>query len=119
MIEQLICNEQQRAEHVSTPAQLRFSLPHEALIHFCREYRVKKLSLFGSILRNDFTPKSDIDVLIEFELGHDPTYFTVVEMEEKLSRMLGGRKIDLKTAQELSQHLRPQVLKEAEVVYAA
>ncbi len=84
---------------------------------FCRRHHIQKLAFFGSVLRTDFGPESDVDVLVEFEPGHVPglAFFT---MESELSE-IRGRKVDLNTSQFLSRYFRNQVLAEAEVQYAA
>jgi predicted nucleotidyltransferase len=85
---------------------------------FCERHHIRKLSLFGSVLRSDFRPESDIDVLVEFEPGQVPGHFGMAQMEEELSRVLGGRPVDLRTPQELSRYFREQVLETAKVQYA-
>lgn len=95
----------------------RFTLSKREIAKFCRKYHIKKLALFGSILRQDFRPDSDIDVLVEFEPGHVPG-FGIVAIEQELSKM-AGRKVDLRTPGDLSRYFREQVVKEAEVRYAA
>lgn len=95
------------------------SVDRERLADFCRKYHVRRLALFGSVLRADFRPDSDVDVLVEFEPGHVPGLFTMVRMEQELGRLFGGRKVDLRTPQELSLYFRDQVLAEAEVQYEA
>ena len=70
------------------------------------------------MLREDFGPESDIDVLVEFEPGHVPGFFRLFDMEEELSSMLGGRKVDMRTPQDLSRYFREEVLASAEVQYA-
>ncbi|MEN6400680.1 MAG: nucleotidyltransferase family protein [Armatimonadia bacterium] len=94
------------------------ALPRERLAEFCRRHHVKRLSLFGSILRDDFTAASDVDVLVEFEAGHTVDFFTLFDMEEELSDMLGGRRVEINTPPSLSQFFRDEVLTEAEVQYA-
>ena len=94
------------------------SLPDDRIADFCRRHHVRKLSLFGSVLREDFTPDSDVDVLVEFEPGRTPGYFRLFDMEEELSSMGGSRKVDLRTPQGLSCYFRDEVLAEAQVVYA-
>jgi len=93
--------------------------PVETLAEFCARFHVRKLSLFGSVLRNDFSPNSDIDVLVEFHPGHVPGFFRLLEMEEELTRLFGGRKVDLRTPQDLSRYFRDEVLALAEVQYAS
>ena len=85
----------------------------------CRRHHVRKLSLFGSVLRSDFGPQSDIDVLVEFDPQHIPGFFRLSEMEIELSRLFDGRRVDLRTPQDLSRYIRADVLAQAEVQYAA
>jgi predicted nucleotidyltransferase len=89
------------------------SFDRERLSAFCFRRGVRKLSLFGSILRDDFRPESDIDVLIEFLPGRRVTLLDMVDMEEELSDILGGRKVDLRTPGDLHQRFRDTVLHEA------
>ena len=90
-------------------------IPQERVADFCRRHHIRKLSLFGSILRSDFRPESDIDVLVEFEPGHTPG-LAFFGMQEELSDIL-GRKVDLHTPGFLSKYFRDQVLTEAEDQY--
>jgi uncharacterized protein len=83
---------------------------------FCRRNHIRKLAFFGSVLRNDFRPESDVDVLVEFEPGHVPG-LAFLSMEEELSKIL-GRKVDLNTPGFLSPYFRDRVVAEAEVQYA-
>jgi uncharacterized protein len=94
------------------------ALPDDRLAEFCRRNHIAKLSLFGSVLREDFQPDSDVDVLVEFEEGHTPGFLGLARMEEELSEMLGGRKVDLRTPQDLSRYFREEVLNSAAVQYA-
>ena len=82
---------------------------------FCRANHIRKLSFFGSVLRDDFGPHSDIDVLVEFEPGHVPGLFRLTGMELALSSILGGRKVDINTVNGLSPYFRQEVLQEAQV----
>ena len=75
--------------------------------------------LFGSILGKDFNDQSDIDILIEFEKERKPNLFEMVVLEQELSTLLNGKKIDLKTKNEISHYFRDEVLKEAHTLYAA
>ncbi len=84
---------------------------------FCRKHDIKKLSLFGSALDERFNENSDIDFLVEFEKEHTPGLFALVQMEEELSFLFGGRKVDLRTPNDLSRYFRKNVLDAAEVVY--
>lgn len=96
------------------------AFPKDDLARFCREHHVVELSLFGSVLRDDdFHPESDVDVLVEFAEGRVPGFFEIARMEEELSGMLGGRKVDLRTPGDLSRYFRDEVLSTAVVQYAA
>ena len=97
----------------------KIDVPVEILEQFCRKNRIRKLSLFGSVLRNDFRQESDIDVLVEFEKNGVPGLLGISRMERGLSQIFGGRKIDLRTPEDLSKYFRQQVLSTAEVQYAA
>jgi uncharacterized protein len=90
----------------------------DGIADFCRRHHIRKLSFFGSVLRDDFRPDSDVDVLVEFEAGHVPGLFRLAGMERELSSLLGGRKVDLRTPQDLSPYFRDEVLVSAEVQYA-
>jgi len=92
---------------------LPIEIPQEATSDFCYRHHIRKLSLFGSVLRDDFKPDSDIDVLVEFEPGKTPG-FAIVTMQQELSKLFGGRVVDLRTHQELSRYIR--VLAEALVL---
>ena len=85
---------------------------------FCRRYHIRKLALFGSVLRDDFRPDSDVDVLVEFEPGHVPGLIRLAGMELDLSELLGGHRVDMNTPLCLSRYFREEVLAEAEVLYA-
>ena len=99
--------------------QCPLPLSVEAMAAFCRRNHVRKLSLFGSVLREDFGPESDIDVLVEFEPDHVPGFFRLAALERELSALLGDHKVDLRTPEDLSRYFRQQVLAGARVVYAA
>jgi predicted nucleotidyltransferase len=92
-------------------------LDREAVAEFCRRHRVRRLALFGSVLRDDFSPGSDVDVLVEFEPGHVPG-LAFFAMEAELSAIV-GRKVDLNTPGFLSRYFRERVLAEAETQYVA
>lgn len=94
-------------------------LPAEVLAAFCRRNHIRRLSLFGSVLREDFGPESDVDVLVEFAPDHVPGFFRLAALERELSGLLGNRKVDLRTPEDLSRYFRQQVLASAHVVYAA
>lgn len=96
-----------------------FKIPaKEKIADFCKSHHIRKLSIFGSVLRDDFGPESDIDVLIEFEPESIPGFFRLVEMEEELSELF-GRKVDIRTPGDLSRYFRDKVLETAEVQYLA
>ena len=92
------------------------TLDTQRIGEFCRKHHIRKLAVFGSALREDFGPDSDVDVLVEFEQGHTPG-LAFFAMEEELSHIV-GRKVDLNTPQFISKYFREQVLREAEVCYA-
>ena len=97
--------------------RVQIELPKEKIADFCRKWQVRELSLFGSVLTEDFGPDSDIDVLVEFKLEARVGLITFAGMEIELSELL-GRKVDLQTPGSLSRYFRDQVLAEAEVQYA-
>jgi uncharacterized protein len=94
----------------------QLELPMERIIAFCQQYPIRKLSLFGSVLREDFRPDSDVDMLVEFEAGASVTYLDMAQMEIDMGALL-GRKIDLRTPDELSKYFRHQVLNTAVPLY--
>ncbi len=94
----------------------RFDLPHAAVAALCQRRHIRKLSLFGSVLRDDFGPDSDIDVLVEFEEGHVPG-FGFVAVQQELSELV-GRPVDLVTPKGLNRRIREKVLAQAKVEYA-
>ena len=88
------------------------------LAAFCRRHNIARLSLFGSVLRPDFRPDSDIDILVEFPPGQTPSLFDLGGMQQELTALF-GREVDLKTPGFLSRYFRDQVMREAQVKYAA
>lgn len=86
---------------------------------FCRRHNIRRLSLFGSRLAGISRPDSDIDLLVEFEPGKAPGLLALAEMEAELSGLLGGQPVDLRTPQDLSRYFRDEVVRTAEVQYAA
>lgn len=94
------------------------SIPFDRLTKFCEQHGVARLSLFGSVLRDDFTPTSDIDVLVEFKPGTRIGFFGFQALEDELTAML-GRRVDLNTPQCLSDSFRDQVLREAGPIHVA
>jgi predicted nucleotidyltransferase len=95
---------------------MRIEIDRDALAEFCRRRRIRKLAFFGSVLRDDFGPASDVDVLVEFEPGARVGLIGLARMENELSDLL-GRKVDLNTPGCLSPYFRDEVLREAEVVH--
>lgn len=98
--------------------KLQIEVPRKQIVEFCKKHHVRKLSLFGSVLRDDFGPDSDIDVLIEFEPGQVVGFFKLFDMEEELAKILGGRRVEINTPHSLSRYFRGQVMESAEVQYA-
>ncbi len=96
----------------------QLSIPKSELANFCQEHGIRRLAIFGSALRADFGPESDIDVLAEFAPGRAPGLLGVAGMEIELSSLFGGRKVDLRTPEDLSRYFRQEVLDTAEVQYA-
>ena len=96
---------------------LQIEIPQHKTAEFCRRNHIRRLAIFGSALRPDFDPESDIDILVEFDPEHTPGLFGVARMERELSTLLGGRQVDLRTPQDLSRYFRRQVMQEAEVQY--
>lgn len=99
-----------------TVAQIE--IPEAQIADFCRRNGIRKLAFFGSVLTNRFSDASDIDVLVEFRRGERVGFFRLADMEDELSRLLGGRKVDLRTPMDLSRYFRDEVTKGALVVYA-
>ena len=93
----------------------KIDIPTEEIAEFCKQNRIRKLSLFGSVLRDDFTSDSDVDVLLEFE-PETRVGLRFFRLERELSEIL-GHKVDLNTPGFLSRHFREEVLDEAEVLY--
>ena len=91
-------------------------IPQDQLAEFCQRHHIRKLSLFGSMLREDFTDQSDVDLLVEFELGQVPGYLRLAGMENELSDLI-GRTVDLRTPDELSRYFRQEVLDVAVTQY--
>lgn len=96
---------------------MAIQVPREKIAGFCRRNHICRLAFFGSVLRRDFGPESDVDVLVEFEPDHIPG-LAFFGMQDELSQIL-GRKVDLNTPQFLSRHFRKAVQKEAEDLYVA
>ena len=95
------------------------AIAKDKVVDFCRRHHIRRLAIFGSALRDDFSQDSDIDVLVDFMPGHTPGFFGLFEMQEELSGLLGGHKADLRTPQDLSRYFRDEVVATAEVQYDA
>ena len=95
----------------------RIALDRKQIAEFCRRHHIRKLSLFGSVLRDDFRPDSDVDVLVAFEPGRQ-VGLRIIDMEEELSKMPGGRRVNIVSEKYLNRRLRNRVLASAEVEYA-
>src|SRR3990170_4676662 len=98
-------------------SRAKIKIPHDRVADFCRRHHIRKFALFGSVLRDDFGPTSDVDVLVEFEEEHVPGLIRLAGMEIELGEII-GRKADLRTAGDLSVYFRKEVVESAEVQYA-
>ncbi len=98
--------------------KVKLRISSEEIAHFCRRHRIRRLSFFGSVLREDFRPRSDVDVLVEFQPGESVGLMRLARIERELSKLL-GRKVDLNTPGFLSPSFREQVLEKAEDQYVA
>ena len=93
----------------------RIEIPHDEIAEFCRRNHIRRMALFGSVIRDDFTSESDVDILVEFAPGRTPG-LEFFNMERTLSEII-GRKVDLNTPGWLSAYFRQEVLVEAEEIY--
>ena len=98
---------------------LKISVDRQTLAEFCKRNRIKRLAFFGSVLRDDFRPDSDVDVLVEFEPGHIVGFVGLYKMEQELFRIFGGHKPDIVNPRFLNRRIKDKVLKEAQTQYAA
>lgn len=96
---------------------IQIDISKDLIAEFCRNNHIQRMAVFGSILHGDYRPDSDIDLLVEFEPEHIPGLFGIARIERELSQML-GRKVDLRTKEDLSRYFRDDVVREAEVQYA-
>jgi len=94
----------------------RVQIPDEQLAEFCRRHHIRKLALFGSVLRADFDADSDVDVLVEFEPGFAVGLIRLAGMEQELAGLI-GRKVDMRTPADLSRYFREEVVRSAKVQY--
>ncbi len=95
---------------------LPINVPTLIVQQFCQRYHIQKLSLFGSVLREDFTAESDVDILVEFDPANVPGLFCLATMQDELSKVL-QRLVDLRTPSELSSYFRDRVMAEAMTIY--
>lgn len=96
---------------------IQIKIPYDQVAAYARRHHLRRLAIFGSALRSDFDDASDVDVLVEFEPDHMPGLIGIARMEKELSTLLGGRKVDLRTPEDLSPYFRQDVLREAEEQY--
>ncbi len=92
-------------------------IAEDKIREFCEHHYIRRLAIFGSALRDDFGPDSDVDVLVDFLPGHTPGFFKLFEMEEELSGLLGGHKADMRTPEDLSRYFRDKAVATAQVQY--
>ena len=97
---------------------LRIQVDTEQIRDFCRRHHIRKFAFFGSVLRDDFRPDSDVDVLIEFEPDFRLGLFDLIRMQQEFSRII-GREADFRTPDDLGRFIRDRVIAESEVQYAA
>ena len=95
----------------------KVDLPENQIADFCQKNHIYKLAIFGSVLKEDFHTESDIDFLVEFEKGHTPGFIRLADMEIELSKLLGGKKVDIRTPEDLSKYFRYEVISSSEVKY--
>lgn len=91
----------------------------DTLAGFCQAHHIRRLSLFGSRLKGTARPDSDIDLLVEFDPDAHPTFLDLAQIEIELSQALGGKKVDVRTPEDLSRYFRDEVMRTAEVQYVA
>ena len=107
-----------RQRRIMNEVSPHISIDRDAVSAFCRRHHIQRLALFGSVLRDDFSPDSDVDVLVEFQAGHVPG-LDFVSIEREFSRLLQGRRVDMVTPKFLNPRIRDQVLASAEPLYVA
>lgn len=98
---------------------MNIQIPTKKIEEFCKNNHIVKLSLFGSILSDDFRPESDVDVLVVFDEDHVPGFIGLARMERELSSILGGKTVDIRTPEDLSRYFRDRVVNESKVFYEA
>ncbi|HKE18503.1 MAG TPA: nucleotidyltransferase domain-containing protein [Kofleriaceae bacterium] len=100
------------------PKTPRIPIPRERLAEVCRRHHILRLSLFGSVLREDFGPTSDVDLLVEFDPAY-PVGLKIFDVEADLSRLFDGRRVDIVDPKYLNRHLKDRILHDAVLQYAA
>ncbi len=105
-----------KLQHKKSTFLNNISIQKEAIAEFCQRHHIQKLSFFGSVLRDDFSPQSDIDILVEFSSQHIPGLIGLAAMEQELSSIF-QRQVDLRTAEDLSPYFRQEVLDSAIIQY--
>ncbi len=95
------------------------AIEYEDLMAFCQRHHILWLAVYGSALRDDFGPASDVDVIVEFAPGQTPSLFGMYDLEQELSALLAGRPVDLGTKRALNRWIKDRVLAEAKVLYDA
>lgn len=103
---------------INTPKIHNILIPEREIAQFCQRNHIRRLSLFGSVLRDDFTPESDVDLLVEFEAGCVPGFLGLTHMQRELSELF-NRRVDLRTPASLSDYFRAEVEASAVLIYAA
>jgi uncharacterized protein len=96
----------------------QIAVSQEQIREFCRKHHIRWMALFGSALREDFRPESDVDVLVEFDPDRVPGLLGMARLARELQALLGGRPVDLRTPRDLSRYFRDEVLRQAKVLYA-
>ena len=96
----------------------QIEIPKAEITHLCRHNGIRKLALFGSVLTSRFSDASDVDFLVEFRPNERVGFFKLADIESELSRLLGGRRVDLRTPMDLSRYFREEVVRDALVLYA-
>ena len=93
------------------------AIPKARVANFCHRHHIRRLSLFGSVLREDFGPESDVDVLVEFEPDTTVGFFKLYDLEQELSQILDSRRVEINTPRSLSKYFRDTVVAEAKTLY--
>lgn len=103
---------------IQNERRMKINIDERKLSEYCKANHIKKLSFFGSVLTDKFSEESDIDILVEFEEDSTPGLLGITKLERELSQLI-GKKVDLRTKEELSRYFKDAVVKEAEVKYGA